>query len=96
MNNATTATGNGTVSPKQYQIHNSLDRMQEALDRQEALRSVLFYRLDTVMRPPETCGTMEANKQGSGVPLCLRIDALTDRIAAYNDALKDILDRLEV
>jgi hypothetical protein len=97
MSNATTATSApATISPKQYQIHNSLDRLQEALDRQEALRNDLFYRLDTVMRPAEPCDTMEANKVGSGVPLCLRIDALTDRIAANNDALKDILDRLEV
>jgi hypothetical protein len=96
MNNAMTATGNGTISPKQYQIHNSLDRMQEALDRQEALRNDLSYRLDTVMRPAEPCDKGKAEKLGSGVPLCLRIDALTDRIASNNDALKDILDRLEV
>jgi hypothetical protein len=96
MNNATTATGNGTITPKQYQIHASLDRMQEELDRQEALRNDLSYRLDTVMRPPNTCGTEKCDKLGSNVPLCLRIDALTDRIAANNDVLKDILDRLEV
>ena len=94
MNNGlTTAT---TISPKQYQIHNSLDRMQEALDRQEALRNDLYFRLDTVMRPAEPCDKGKAEKLGSGVPLCLRIDALTDRIAANSDALKDILDRLEV
>jgi hypothetical protein len=96
MNNATTATGNGTITPKQHQIHNSLDRLQEAVDRQEVLRNDLFYRLDTVMRPSEPCDKGKAEKPGSGVPLCLRIDALTDRIAANSDALKDILDRLEV
>ena len=97
MNNATTATSApATISPKQYQIHNSLDRMQEALDRQESLRNDLYFRLDTVMRPTEPCDKGKAEKLGSGVPLCLRIDALTDRIASNNDALKDILDRLEV
>jgi tetrahydromethanopterin S-methyltransferase subunit B len=96
MSNATTATGNGTISPKQYQIHNSLDRMQDELDRLEALRNDLYFRLDTVMRPTEPCPSLEGAKVGSGVPLCLRIDDLTDRIAANNDALKDILDRLEV
>lgn len=94
MNNGlTTAT---TISPKQYQIHNSLDRLQEAVDRQEALRNDLYFRLDTVMRPTEPCPSLEGAKVGSGVPLCLRIDVLTDRLASNNDALKDILDRLEV
>ena len=103
MNNATTATcALGAKMPTEmkerrvYQIHNSLDRMQEALDRQEALRNDLFYRLDTVMRPTEPRITGKDDIQGSDVPLCLRIDALTDRIAGNNDALKDILDRLEV
>ena len=96
MNNVTTATAATTISPKQYQIQNSLDRMQEALDRLEALRNDLYFRLDTVMRPTEPCPSLEGAKVGSGVPLCLRIDALTDRIAGNNDALKDILDRLEV
>ena len=96
MDNSMPVKGNETISPKQYQIHNSLDRLQEALDRQEALRNDLFYRLDNVMRPPDTCDREKAEKLVSGVPLCLRIDALTDRITANNDALKDILDRLEV
>ena len=96
MNNTTTATGNVTITPKQYEIHASLDRMQEELDRQEAFRNELPYRLETVMRPAEPCDKGKPEKLGSGVPLCLRIDALTDRITANNDALKDILDRLEV
>lgn len=91
-----TGPGNIPATPKQYQIHASLDRMQNELDRLEALKNDLFYRLDTVMSHPEPCDKGKAEKVGSDVPLCLRIDTLTDWITANNDALKDILDRLEV
>ena len=81
------------------QVPEALAELGSAVGRLEEMFERLYFRLDPdLLRTPGVIATDAGVEKTSvpRVPLAVKISGNTDRINKISDAIKDVIDRLEV
>lgn len=79
------------------QVEQTIDRMDQEINRFENVRDELFNRLINILKPEEPCETKERSRSDSDmVPLATKMDNMIYALSRITNSVEGMIARIEL